>query len=123
MAPSPTGPFHIGSARTAFFNYLFAKKYQGQFIIRVEDTDRVRSKVEWENSIKEALNWLGLDYDEGLEKGGLYGPYRQSERSKIYKKYTEKLLSSGEAYYCFCTPEELEDYRQQQSSQGQVPIY
>ncbi|MDO8524037.1 MAG: glutamate--tRNA ligase [bacterium] len=105
MAPSPTGPFHIGSARTALFNYLFAKKYQGKFIIRIEDTDQTRSKKEWEDSIKKSLNWLGLDYDEGLEKGGPYGPYRQSERSEIYKKYIEKLLAKGNAYWCSCSQE------------------
>ncbi|MCX6790681.1 MAG: glutamate--tRNA ligase [Candidatus Gribaldobacteria bacterium] len=123
MAPSPTGPFHIGSARTALFNYLFAKKFQGKFIIRIEDTDRTRSKVEWEESIQEALNWLRLDYDEGLEKGGHFGSYRQSERSEIYQKYTEKLLFSREAYYCFCTPAELEEHRNSQLAQGLAPIY
>jgi len=123
MAPSPTGPFHIGSARTALFNYLFAKKYGGKFIIRIEDTDKVRSKAEWENSIKESLNWLGLDYDEGLERGGTYGPYRQSERSEIYKKYIEKLLVDKNAYWCFCSPEEIEAFKQERLSMGKPPIY
>ncbi|MFH0739517.1 MAG: glutamate--tRNA ligase [bacterium] len=109
MAPSPTGPFHIGSARTALFNYLFAKRYGGKFIIRIEDTDQARSKVEWEDSIKQSFNWLGLVYDEGLEKGGPYGPYRQSERKEIYKKYIEKLLADKKAYWCFCSQEKVKE--------------
>lgn len=123
MAPSPTGPFHIGSARTALFNYLFAKRYQGKFIIRIEDTDRIRSKAEWENNIKESLNWLGLNYDEGLDKNGPYSPYRQSERNEIYKKYIEKLLADKNAYWCFCSPEEIEAFRQERLSMGKPPIY
>ena len=104
FAPSPTGFFHIGSARTALFNYLFVKKYQGRFILRIEDTDRKRSEPCFEKDIIEGLKWLGLDWDEE--------PARQSERGDIYAKYLEKLLKEGKAYYCFCTEEELEARRQ-----------
>ena len=128
IAPSPTGPFHIGTARTALFNYLFAKKYNGIFILRMEDTDIERSKKEWEEDIIEGLKWLGLMWDEGpLPDGegyiGNYGPYRQSERQEIYKKYIQKLLDEGKAYYCFCSPEELEAKRQYFMSIGQPPRY
>lgn len=92
FAPSPTGPLHIGSVRTAFFNYLFAQKEQGTFVLRIEDTDEERSKPEWEKDIIEGLNWLGFQFQEGPGKGGNFGPYRQSERKEIYKKYIEKLL-------------------------------
>ncbi len=123
MAPSPTGPFHIGSARTALFNYLFAKKYQGKFIIRIEDTDRARSKPEWEKNIEQAFKWLGINYDEGLEKDGPYGPYRQSQRKEIYKKYLEKILEQENAYWCFCKTEEIEAYKQERLSMGKPPIF
>jgi len=115
FAPSPTGFLHIGSVRTALFNYLFAKKNQGSFILRIEDTDRERSKTEFEEDILENLKWLGIEWD--------YGPYRQSERGEIYKKYLEKLLEEGKAYYCFCSEEELEAERQYQMSIGQPPRY
>ena len=108
FAPSPTGPFHIGGARSALFNYLVAKHNHGKFVVRIEDTDRKRSTSESEENIKEALKWLGITWDEGIDVGGPDGPYRQTERLDIYKKYTEKLLAEGKAYYCFCTPEELE---------------
>lgn len=123
MAPSPTGPFHIGSARTALFNYLFAKRYQGKFIVRIEDTDLERSKPEWEENIKESLNWLGLNYDEGPDKAGEFGPYRQSERKAIYKKYLARLIETKQAYYCFCSAEELEAHRQYLVSQGLPQVY
>ena len=128
IAPSPTGPLHIGTARTALFNYLFAKRYGGVFILRIEDTDLERSKKEWEKDIMEELKWLGLEWDEGplLEKEGYigdFGPYRQSERREIYKKYIQKLLDEGRAYYCFCTPEELKAKRQYFMSIGQPPRY
>jgi glutamyl-tRNA synthetase len=123
MAPSPTGPFHIGSARTALFNYLFAKKYEGKFIVRIEDTDLERSKPEWEENIKESLSWLGLDYDEGPDKVGEFGPYRQSERKTVYRKYIEKLIETKQAYHCFCSIEELEAHRQYLVSQGLPPVY
>jgi len=115
FAPSPTGYFHIGSARTALFNYLFAKKNKGKFVLRIEDTDTERSKKEYEEDIIESLEWLGIDWDEG--------PYRQSERKDIYRKYLEKLLEEGKAYHCFCSPEELEAERQERMSRGEAPIY
>jgi len=161
FAPSPTGFLHIGSARTALFNYLFAKKNQGSFILRIEDTDRERSKTEFEEDILENLKWLGIEWNEGpiayaqnqklapyrtegsgpgskIPEGkpsasygagknqkyiGDYGPYRQSERGEIYKKYLEKLLKEGKAYYCFCSEEELEAQRQYQMSIGEAPRY
>ena len=115
FAPSPTGFFHIGSARTALFNYLFAKKNQGNFILRIEDTDAERSDPKFEEDIIENLKWLGIDWDEG--------PYRQSERGNIYAKYLEKLLNEDRAYYCFCSEEELEAKRQEQMSRGLSPRY
>lgn len=114
FAPSPTGFLHIGSARTALFNYLFARKNQGTFILRIEDTDVERSKPEFEKDIIENLEWLGIERDEF---------YRQSERRDIYKKYLEKLLKEGKAYYCFCSEEELEAQRQEQMSRGLAPRY
>jgi nondiscriminating glutamyl-tRNA synthetase len=134
FAPSPTGFLHIGSARTALFNYLFAKKNQGSFILRIEDTDKERSKPEFEKDILENLKWLGIEWDEGpveIQNSkvksqkyiGDYGPYRQSERGEIYKKYLEELLKEGKAYYCFCSEEELEAQRQYQMSIGQAPRY
>ena len=115
FAPSPTGFLHIGSARTALFNYLFAKKYQGIFVLRIEDTDKKRSKSEFEENIIEGLKWLGIEWDEG--------PYKQSERRDIYAKYLKKLLEEGKAYYCFCLEEELEVQRQEQMSRGLAPRY
>lgn len=115
LAPAPTGYFHIGTARTALFNFLFAKKNQGAFILRIEDTDRERSKPEYEKDITESLKWLRIEWDEG--------PYRQSERVDIYAKYLRKLLSENKAYYCFCSEEELESERQYQLSIGQPPRY
>lgn len=115
FAPSPTGFLHIGSARTALFNYLFAKKNQGSFILRIEDTDVERSDPKFEKDIIENLKWLGIDWDEG--------PYRQSERGNIYAKYLEKLLKEEKAYYCFCSEEELEAKRQEQMSRGLPPRY
>jgi nondiscriminating glutamyl-tRNA synthetase len=123
IAPSPTGPFHIGTARTALFNYLLARRNNGAFVIRIEDTDSSRSKRKWEKDILDNLRWLSLDWDEGPEIGGPYGPYRQSERKEIYKNYIKKLLDEGKAYRCFCTPEELEAQRQYQFSIGQPPRY
>jgi glutamyl-tRNA synthetase len=101
IAPSPTGPFHIGTARTALFNFLYAKKNGGDFILRIEDTDKIRSQKHFEKNIIESLDWLGLKQDEGPIVGGKHGPYRQSERTEIYKKYLKKLLESGSAFYCF----------------------
>lgn len=111
FAPSPTGPLHLGGVRTALFNYLFAKKNQGTFILRIEDTDRSRFVPGAEAYITESLKWANIHYDEGPDKGGLYAPYRQSERTFLYKEYIAKLLDEGNAYYAFDTPEELEILR------------
>ena len=118
FAPSPTGPLHIGGLRTALFNYLFAKKHNGDFILRIEDTDQVRYVPGAEEYIIESLHWIGLDYDEGPDKGGKFGPYRQSERKDIYKKYADILVEKGWAYYAFDTPEELEQMRQRLKEQN-----
>ena len=123
FAPSPTGPLHMGNARTALFNYLFAKKEGGVFVLRIEDTDKERSEKKWEEDLLENLKWLDLEWNEGLEKGGPYEPYRQSERTKIYKQYLQQLLEQGKAYWCFCDPTELEAQRQDQLSRGVAPQY
>ena len=123
FAPSPTGPFHIGGARSALFNWLLAKKHDGTLIVRFEDTDRERSTAESEENIKDSLLWLGLNWDEGIDIGGENGPYRQIERLDIYQKYTDKLLESGQAYYCYCTEEELEEDRKHSFEEGSNPIY
>src|SRR3989344_6873065 len=100
IAPSPTGPLHIGTARTALFNYLFAKKYRGAFVLRIEDTDLERSDQKYEAEIFESFRWLGIDADESPEKGGPYAPYRQSERIASYRPYLERLLAGGYAFVC-----------------------
>jgi len=123
FAPSPTGPFHIGGARSALFNWLLAKKHGGKLILRVEDTDRERSTKESEENIKEALRWLGITWDEGVDIDGPYGPYRQTERLEIYNKYTEKLLENGHAYYCYCSEAEIEAEREAQLAKGETPCY
>ncbi len=123
FAPSPTGFLHIGNARTALFNYLFAKKSKGQFILRIEDTDKERSKDEFVEKIYDDLAWLGIEWDEGPDKGGACGPYRQSERTDIYNKYVNKLLTNGSAYYCFCSEEELENRRKARLAEGQSIAY
>ncbi len=123
IAPSPTGPLHIGTARTALFNYIFARKNQGVLLLRIEDTDLERSKREYEKEIIESLKWLGIEWQEGPDIGGKYGPYRQSERKEIYQKYLKKLLKENKVYFCFCTPQELELQRQYQMSIGKPPIY
>lgn len=123
FAPSPTGPFHIGGARSALFNWLLARKTGGKLILRIEDTDRERSTPESEENIKAALKWLGMDWDEGVDVGGPYGPYHQMERLDLYRKYTEKLLAEGKAYYCYCTDEELEEERQSLIKEGKMPRY
>ena len=107
FAPSPTGPLHIGGVRTALYNYLFAKQNGGEFIFRIEDTDSNRFVPGAEEYILESFRWLGIKFDEGVSFGGNYGPYRQSERRDIYKKYVTQLLESGKAYMAFDTPEEL----------------
>ncbi len=123
FAPSPTGDLHIGGARTALFSYLFAKKFQGNFVLRIEDTDIERSKPEFEKDILEGIKWLGMDYDEGPDAKGEFGPYRQSERLDIYEKYLKKLLDEDKAYYCFCSKDELESDRQAMLAQGLAPKY
>lgn len=123
FAPSPTGPFHLGSARTALFNWVFARQQKGVFVLRIEDTDKERSKKEHEEGILESLRWLGLDWDEGPDVGGEYGPYRQSEREPIYEKYLKELLESGKAYYCYCAKEELEAQKEAMIAQGLPPKY
>jgi len=123
FAPSPTGPLHIGGARSALFNYLFAKANGGKFILRFEDTDLERSSKESEKNILESLRWLGLDWDEGPDIGGEFGPYRQTERLAIYREFTDKLLAEGKAYHCYCTEEELEAQRQAFLEKGELPRY
>ena len=122
-APSPTGYLHIGNARSALFNYLFARHYDGDFIIRIEDTDKARHVDEGEASQLNYLKWLGIDWDESVDVGGDYGPYRQSERSHIYKPYIDKLLEEDKAYRCYMTAEELEAEREEQLKNGQQPKY
>lgn len=122
-APSPTGFLHIGNARTALFNYLFARHNDGDFIIRTEDTDRKRHVEGGEESQFENLKWLGLEWDEGSDVGGDYGPYRQSERLHIYTPLVEQLVAEDKAYKCYCTTEELEEEREKQYAQGIMPQY
>ena len=119
IAPSPTGSPHVGTAYIALFNYCFAKSHGGKFVLRIEDTDQARSKPEFETAILEALRWTGLSWDEGPDVGGTYGPYRQSERTEIYRQHVETLLAKGHAYPCFCTQERLEALRSQQKAAGE----
>jgi glutamyl-tRNA synthetase len=123
FAPSPTGSLHIGGARTALFNWLFARHHGGTFLLRSEDTDLVRSTREAEAQVIADLAWLGLDWAEGPDVGGPYGPYRQSERIELYRKDAERLLHAGKAFYCYCTDEELEAHRKAQQKAGQAPHY
>ena len=123
FAPSPTGPLHIGGVRTALYNYLFAKKHKGDFVLRIEDTDQNRYVEGAEDYIVESLNWCGIPYDEGPGKEGDYGPYRQSERKDIYRKYAEELLKKGQAYYAFDTAEELDAHRKDHEEKGKTFIY
>ncbi|NTK39179.1 glutamate--tRNA ligase [Enterococcus faecium] len=122
-APSPTGHLHIGNARTALFNYLFARHNDGDFIIRIEDTDQKRNIEDGEKSQLENLAWLGMDWDESPENPGEYGPYRQSERKEIYQPLIDQLLASNRAYKCYCTEEELEAEREAQRARGEMPHY
>ena len=118
FAPSPTGPLHIGGVRTALYNYLFARKHGGKFILRIEDTDQLRYVPGAEKYIIDALRWSGLTFDEGVDVGGDYGPYRQSDRRVIYTEHVNKLVAAGHAYYAFDTPEDLEEMRQRFTAQG-----
>lgn len=123
FAPSPTGPLHIGGVRTALFNYLFAKKLNGTFVLRIEDTDQNRYVEGAEQYIIDSLNWCNIPFDEGPGKDGGFGPYRQSERKHLYKEYADKLLASGNAYYAFDTNEELDFHRKDHESKGKTFIY
>ncbi|MEP2280245.1 glutamate--tRNA ligase [Maribacter sp.] len=123
FAPSPTGPLHIGGVRTALFNYLFAKKHGGDFILRIEDTDQNRYVEGAEQYIIDSLNWCGIPFDEGVGKDGGFGPYRQSERKSLYKKYAEDLIESGHAYYAFDTAESLDGHRKEHEQNGKTFIY
>jgi len=123
FAPSPTGHLHIGSARSALFSYLFAKHHNGAFIIRIEDTDQSRNVENAEEKLLTSLKWLGIDWDESVDIGGSYAPYRSMDRLNIYQKYTNILLEAGQAYYCYCTPEEIESERQAALDKGETPKY
>ena len=123
IAPSPTGDPHVGTAYIGLFNYAFAKHNGGDFLLRIEDTDRTRFSGDSEQQIFDAMKWLGLNYDEGPDVGGDKGPYRQSERFDLYKEYAEKLVEKGEAYYCFCTSERLQKLRERQVAMKQAPGY
>src|SRR5262245_59599727 len=123
FAPSPTGQLHVGNARTALFNWLLARGQQGTFILRIEDTDVERSTTDSEAAILRDLRWLGLDWDEGPECGGTHGPYRSSERLHLYAEHAQRLLTSGRAYYCFCSKEKLEAERKQAVAEGKPAVY
>ena len=123
IAPSPTGPVHVGTAYQALFDLAFARQHNGKFILRIEDTDQSRSRREYEDQLIEALRWLGLDWDEGPDVGGPCGPYRQSERLDIYQQHARQLIDAGHAYYCFCTPERLNELRAEQSRNKQSTGY
>jgi len=123
FAPSPTGPLHIGGVRTALYNYLFARKHNGKFILRIEDTDKARFVEGAVEYIMDSLTWCGINVDEGIPEGGDYGPYRQSERTNIYKQYADMLFDHGHAYYAFDTPDELETLRIKSESEGRTFIY
>lgn len=123
FAPSPTGYVHVGNARTALFNWLFSRHAGGTFVLRIEDTDVQRSEERYERSLIEALQWFGIDWDEGPDKDGPFAPYRQSERREVYAHHAAALIEAGKAYYCFCTPEQLESERQAALTAGGQPRY
>src|SRR5438270_6845436 len=128
FAPSPTGHLHVGNARTALFNWLFARQKGGTYILRIEDTDVERSETQFEGQLIEDLQWLGLEWDEGPDFSGLtasgdYGPYRQSQRMEVYHEHAERLLGEHKAYLCFCTAEALESERKQALAEHRSPIY
>ena len=123
FAPSPTGALHIGGARTALFNWLFARHHKGKFILRIEDTDRERSTLEANKAIFHGLEWLGIDWDEGPNTGGPFGPYFQTERLAIHQKYAQQLIDESKAYYCFCTAEELAQRRAEAEARKEAPRY
>ena len=123
FAPSPTGRTHLGSGRTALYNYLFARQMGGQFILRIEDTDQKRYFPGAEKGLIESLHWLGLDWDEGPDVGGPYQPYLQSARREIYQQHAKTLIDGGKAYYCFCSPERLDQVRRHQQERKELPHY
>ena len=123
MAPSPTGDLHVGGARTALFTWLFARHHNGDFILRIEDTDQKRFVDESVAGIIEALRWLGLDWDEGPEVGGPYGPYIQSQRLPLYQEHADWLVANGHAYPCFCSEERLKQVNEEQKQRGEPPGY
>jgi glutamyl-tRNA synthetase len=123
IAPSPTGFPHIGTIYQVLFDYAYAKKHGGQFVVRLEDTDRARFVEGAEEVVFSALDWFGLSEDESPRKGGKYGPYRQSERLEIYMKHAEELVEKGHAYYCFCTKERLDQLREEQQKNKELPMY
>src|ERR671921_359133 len=122
-APSPTGSLHVGGVRTALFNWLFARKNNGTFVLRIEDTDLERSNEESVEQLKRSLRWICLEWDEGPEVGGPHGPYRQTERFDLYREAARKLLDSGAAYRDFATAEELAEFRERARAAGRQPIY
>ncbi|PTL38486.1 glutamate--tRNA ligase [Alkalicoccus saliphilus] len=123
FAPSPTGHLHIGGARAALFNYLFARHHGGTFVVRIEDTDQARNVDLATEKLLESLKWLGLDWDESVDKGGPYAPYKSMERLDTYQKYVDQLLAEGKAYHCYMTTEELEKEREEQRARGETPMY
>jgi len=123
FAPSPTGFLHVGNVRTALFNWLLARRHGGVFVLRIEDTDAERSKPIYEKQLMDDLRWLGLEWDEGVDRQGDYGPYRQSDRFKIYQEFAQRLLDEDKAFRCFCSEEELEQVRQQQLARNETPRY
>ena len=123
IAPSPTGDPHVGTAYIGLLNYIYARQHDGKFVLRIEDTDRTRFVPTSEQMIFDSLRWLGLTWDEGPDIGGPYGPYRQSERTEIYREHADLLLANGTAYRCFCTTEELEAVRKQQTAAKLPPRY
>jgi nondiscriminating glutamyl-tRNA synthetase len=123
FAPSPTGFLHVGNVRTALFNWLFARYHRGTFLLRIEDTDAERSRPEYERQLQDDLRWLGLDWNEGIEKGGDFGPYRQSDRFELYREFAQRLLEEDKAFPCFCTEEDLEEERRKQLERNETQGY
>ncbi|MGB7555162.1 MAG: glutamate--tRNA ligase family protein, partial [Candidatus Korobacteraceae bacterium] len=123
FAPSPTGQLHVGNARTALFNWLFAQQAGGAMVLRIEDTDVARSETRFEDQLLDDLKWLGIDWDEGPDVGGPHAPYRQSDRLELYREHAERLVKEGKAYLCFCSQEELERDRERALKNQQPPIY
>ncbi len=123
FAPSPTGQLHVGNARTALFNWLFARQQGGTMILRIEDTDLERSEARYEQQLLDDLKWMGIDWDEGPDVGGPFPPYRQSDKIDVYREHAERLVAEGKAYYCFCKQEELDRYREQALKEHRPPIY